>query len=203
MRENNSELAWCGELASSDFLGNFPRFCGTLFERDNFYLVLIGWLPTWENRRRRRWRRGRQLPSQPEQNQLGLLSTQRVQYIRVHKKESEYINLERKRNWDYLCKHYETRDETLTEGRKGEGLKDTRTNQERTEWYRRRRQRMEDKKKQWRKPSFKPWTIFAQPECDAQNWWPVDENENVMADHYNLIWKYLLSAYMADWILLT
>jgi hypothetical protein len=29
----------------------------------------------------------------------------------------------------------------------------------------------------------------------------VDENEDVMADHYNLTWTYLLHAYMADWIL--
>jgi hypothetical protein len=28
----------------------------------------------------------------------------------------------------------------------------------------------------------------------------VDENEDVMADHYNLTRTYLLLAYMADWI---
>jgi hypothetical protein len=30
----------------------------------------------------------------------------------------------------------------------------------------------------------------------------VDENEDVMADHNNLIRMYLLPAYMVDWILL-
>jgi hypothetical protein len=30
----------------------------------------------------------------------------------------------------------------------------------------------------------------------------VDENEDVMADHYNLTRTNLLTAYMADWILL-
>jgi hypothetical protein len=30
----------------------------------------------------------------------------------------------------------------------------------------------------------------------------VDENKDVMADHYNLTRTYLLPAYVADWILL-
>ncbi len=46
---------------------------------------------------------------------------------------------------------------------------------------------------------LKPWTISAQPEY----WWPVDENEDVMADHYNLTGPYLLPTYMADWIIRT
>ncbi len=40
-----------------------------------------------------------------------------------------------------------------------------------------------------------------QPECEAPYWSPVDKNEDVMADHYNLTRTYLLHAYMADWIL--
>ncbi len=43
---------------------------------------------------------------------------------------------------------------------------------------------------------------FAQPECKAQYWKPVEEQQNVMADHYYLTRTYLLPAYVADWILL-
>jgi hypothetical protein len=59
---------------------------------------------------------------------------------------------------------------------------------------------MEDKMK-WRKPSLKSWIIVGQPECEAQYWWLVDENEDVMAKQYILSRTYVLPAYIADWIL--
>ncbi len=38
---------------------------------------------------------------------------------------------------------------------------------------------------------LKPWTIRAQQECEAPYLWPIDENEDVMADQYNLTRTYL------------
>jgi hypothetical protein len=47
-----------------------------------------------------------------------------------------------------------------------------------------------------------PEQFLLNPECEAQYWRPVEEQQNVMADHYNLTRTYLLPAYVADWILL-
>jgi hypothetical protein len=37
----------------------------------------------------------------------------------------------------------------------------------------------------------------------GQYWRPVEEQQNMEADHYYLTRTYLLPAYMADWILLS
>ncbi len=44
---------------------------------------------------------------------------------------------------------------------------------------------------------------LAQPQCKAQCWRPVEEQQYVMANHYYLTQTYLLLAYVADWILLS
>jgi hypothetical protein len=44
---------------------------------------------------------------------------------------------------------------------------------------------------------------FAQPECKAHSWRPVEKQQYVMANHYYLTRTYLLPAYVPDWILLS
>jgi hypothetical protein len=44
---------------------------------------------------------------------------------------------------------------------------------------------------------------FAQPECEARYWRPVEKQLKVEANHYYLTRTYLLPAYAADWILLS